>query len=193
MRPFSIFFCLVILTLRCTGQDQIFDLSKTRSLSFFGFTTKSKRTIEWSKELVLFVFLSPDCPLSRNYIPALNSIYKGYGDKLSIYGIIPGESYPSKEVKEFIDLFSISFPLLKDGKQKLTSYLGATTTPEVFLLKNDGALVYRGAIDDWAVALGKKKIKASKHYLEDAITHSLSNLPFFVKYVQPVGCRINEY
>ena len=161
------------------------------------YNTLQKKTtyIKWQakKTLHLFVFLSPDCPLCRNYAPIINKLEHDYKEEIEIYGIIPGASYPDSEVNEFIHTFSVKYPVLKDSKQQLKKQFNATTTPEVYLLDDAGIVIYRGAIDNWAIDLGKKRVQATEYYLAEAVKNKLNNIPVAIRYVQPVGCIINDY
>lgn len=156
---------------------------------------KDSAFITWNAEkaLHLFIFLSPDCPLCHNYAPLINQLYVQYNDQIQVYSIIPGRSYSDSLVRQFAETFSVHFPILKDSRQVLTKYFKASKTPEVFLLNNTGKVLYHGAIDDWAVALGKKRIKTTRHYLKDALENGLKGFPIATVYVPAVGCIINEY
>lgn len=156
---------------------------------------KDSAFIRWDAEkaLHLFIFLSPDCPLCHNYAPLINQLYSQYHQQIQVYSIIPGRSYADSLVQQFAETFSAHYPILKDSHQVLTKYFKASKTPEVFLLNNTGEILYQGAIDDWAVALGKKRIKTTKHYLKDAIENGLKGFPITTAYVPAVGCIINEY
>lgn len=173
----------------------LLDPAVISSTSLYNTAQKKPGFITWNtdKPLHLFVFLSPDCPLCRNYAPILNSLEIGYRNQVQVYGIIPGRSYPDSLINEFISTFSVQYPVLKDNGQQLKKYFNASTTPEVYLLDDTGALLYQGAIDNWAVALGKKRVKATEHYLLDAVKNSSDNIPVVIKYAQPVGCIINDY
>ncbi len=144
---------------------------------------------KWS----LLVFLSPECPLSKNYSIVLQKIATDFKNSLQIVGIIPGSTFKRKEVKQFADKYGIEFPLLIDKTMNSVTVVDATTTPEVVLMDSKANLIYRGAIDDWAVDLGKKKNKASIEYLRLAIEQSISGMPVRTKMVQPVGCLINNF
>ena len=146
-----------------------------------------------STALYLFIFLSPECPLSQNYTLVLNTLEKKFEKELNSYGIIPGRAYSEQEVKQFAGDYKLRFPVWIDIKKELSNYLQATVTPEVVLLNKKGELVYRGAIDDWVEKLGQKKVKARVHYLEDAIKAYLENKSVPVKKTPPVGCLINEF
>ena len=146
-----------------------------------------------TKPFTLFVFLSPECPLCQNYSGVLNNLYKQYTGHVQMYGIIPGKAYSSEEIKKFKQEYDIQFPLLIDYDKRLTAYLHAVVTPQVILLNNKCRLLYKGAIDDWAVSLGKQRVKTTQNFLHDALQQSLSNETVLVKRTKAVGCRINDY
>jgi peroxiredoxin len=146
-----------------------------------------------TKPFTLFIFLSPDCPLCRNYSGALDSLYSQYKNQVHVYGIIPGKAYSNEEVKQFVHEYDIQFPLLTDYDKKLTAYLHAVVTPQVILLDNKFQLVYKGAIDNWVQSLGKQRVKATQFFLSDALQQSISNQTVLVKRTKAVGCRINDY
>lgn len=179
------------------AQKERLPLSTTviTSIPLYNTLKKDSAFVQWqaAKPLHLFVFLSPDCPLCHNYAPVLNELQRTYKEQLQIHAIVPGRSYADSLVNQFVETFSLKYTILKDTRQQLTKYFKAAATPEVFLLNNSGNLLYRGAIDNWAVSLGKKRIKTTEYYLMDAVDKSLRHLPIATKYVAPVGCIINEY
>lgn len=140
----------------------------------------------------LFVFLAPECPLSRNYTLTLNKLYDKYAGKIQFAGIVPGSSYGATEVRKFVAEYAIRFPVYLDPEKSLVSLLGAGITPEAFLINGEN-LLYSGAIDNWAVSLGKQRQVVTEHYLEDAIQHYLQGQPLTVKHAQAVGCRIDTF
>jgi thiol-disulfide isomerase/thioredoxin len=146
-----------------------------------------------SKAFSVFIFLSPECPLSQNYLPLLNRLRETYSDDISFYGIIPGRAYAPETVKEFASTYRILFPVLIDSLKFLTSYMDATVTPEIIFLNNKNVLVYKGAVDDLLTGLGKRKIKAANEYLKNAIVQSLENKEVSIKRTKAVGCKINDY
>lgn len=195
MQNISIIVFFILLSSATVAQKVKWSEKETSLQSILLTDTKSDETItiEWKdKSLLILVFLSPDCPLSKNYAPLLNEYQAQYAEA-KVYGIIPGASYDDTSINELVALYSLQYPVLKDPKQELTSLLKATTTPEVFLFNEAGDLIYNGAIDDWAVSLGKKRSKAGRFYLQDAITNTLNSLPVPLTYMKPVGCLINEY
>jgi thiol-disulfide isomerase/thioredoxin len=141
---------------------------------------------------VLFIFLSPECPLCQNYTRVLNQLYREYGNRIAFYGIIPGKTYDAKTINGFAKKYSITYPLYIDRALKLSRYLRATATPEVILL-NKNELVYKGAIDDWFADIGKQRARATKNFLRDALSRELNGKTVAFKRTKAVGCYINDY
>src|SRR4029077_16728384 len=132
------------------------------------------------KKLIVFVFLSPDCPLCKNYSVALNDLQKNYGRAVQIVGIVPGKSYSSAEINDFIQKYKINFDIYIDSSRTISRTLHATVTPEVFLVRDKGIILYRGAIDNWIKELGMQRTKATEFYLHDAIGLALSDKPVII-------------
>lgn len=148
-----------------------------------GFNVKKKSN-------TVIVFLSPECPLCKNYIPLLNKLKDSYPG-LNIVGLIPGKSYSLRGLREFYQQYNIKFNLYIDYEKKAANALKANTTPEAFLIDTKGAIRYRGLIDNWAINLGVKRKIITNHYLEDAIK-DLANQSFQYKETVAVGCLIND-
>lgn len=145
------------------------------------------------KQLMLFVFMSPECPVCQNYTKILNSIQQQYNEQLQVYGIVPGMAYSVKDIVAFQKKYATRFNFFIDKKMELTKYLQATTTPQVILLNSTMQLMYSGAIDDWVTSVGKNRVQATQHFLTDAIEQSLHNIPVLIANTKAVGCKINDY
>ena len=145
-------------------------------------------------QLLLFVFISPECPLCQAYSPFLNALSLQYQQTVQTMGIIPGRSYTNADVQAFIKKYKTGFPLLIDKKKQLTNYLQASITPEVVLLNDQFELIYRGAVDNSVKQLGGvKNLHPTEKYLEDAINKYLQHTSIALKRVKAVGCRINDF
>lgn len=136
------------------------------------------------------VFLSPECPLSQNYTKTLNELSAKYKGQCQIIGIIPGTAYSSAEIAKFKKDYHIGFELRVDKKFEWTKRLGATTTPEAFLMTRD-SVIYAGLIDNWAASLGVQRTVITEHYLADAIDSALHHHSITTSRTLPVGCLIN--
>lgn len=153
----------------------------------------SLKEITASQNLLLFIFLSPECPLCKNYAPVLDSLQRRYNGSIRLIGIVPGKTYSTTVIKAYARKYKVHFPLLIDPEKKLTAYLHAAVTPEVILLTPQFELVYRGGIDNRVKQLGVKSWKATENYLSDALSQYLQHTAAAVKRTKPIGCRINDF
>ena len=190
-----LYFCFLCYCVR--GQTFTTPASLFSAISSYKLIdTKENKTVAVTlsnKPLTLFVFLSPECPVCQGYTKTLNHLQEKYQQQVNLYGIVPGSAYTIQDVAAFEKEYNISFKLFIDTKQKLTRYLKATVTPQVVLLNRKGVLIYTGAIDDWVVSLGKKRLHVTEHYVQDAIDQSLLAATVKIKETSAVGCRINDY
>lgn len=138
------------------------------------------------------VLLAPDCPLCKNYAPALRELQQQLPD-VKIYGIVPGKAYTAAMVQEYARQYAIPFPLLLDGGLAAAKALKGIATPEAFYFSPRGALVYRGLIDDRMAGLGKKRRVVTERYLESAIIRNKAGLAVTNSRTEPIGCLINDY
>ncbi len=144
------------------------------------------------KGILVIALLSPECPICKNYSTKLVAIKNKYLQEADFVGLIPG-SFEEDDVKDFQKNYMPSWRLLRDTSMQLTHYLGGRATPEVLVIDNkDGVLVYKGAIDDWMVSLGKTRSHVSNYYLDVALHNFINNKPS-IPFTKPIGCIINDF
>ncbi|MEP7251941.1 MAG: redoxin family protein [Ginsengibacter sp.] len=173
-------------------ESRAFSVDSIASFSLANVGGSAEHIDASSKSILVITFLSPECPVCKNYSGKLVEYKKKYADEVSFVGIIPG-SFEANDVKEFQKTYMPSWTLLRDTALQLTHYLHGEVTPEVLVIDNkDGVLIYKGAIDDWMVALGKTRNHISNHYLDMAINNFINNKPA-IPFTKPVGCLINDF
>ena len=151
----------------------------------FTFNEVEKHTVS------VITFFSPDCPLSENYTKNLNDLQTEYANQDVLFiSVVPGKFYSNQAIDSFRVLYRLQGMLLIDRDKILTDYLGATITPETFVLDSTAAVRYSGAIDNWAVDLGQKREVITKFYLHDAIEATLHDNAVVVTHADAVGCYI---
>jgi len=174
--------------------DSVFNIQEIASFQLYNNSIQKEiKLASLSTNYSLFIFLSPECPLCQNYSNVLNSLYKKFKATVNMYGIVPGNAYNQKDIAGFTSTYYIEFPLLTDANKKLSDYLKASITPEAILLDSNGKLIYKGAVDNLLEGLGKRRIKATSNYLEDAITAAINHQPVAIKRTKAIGCKINNY
>jgi len=137
------------------------------------------------------VFLSNECPISREYVPELNRLAAQFHDQpVRFYGVISDPSIRRAQAREFQQQFKIQFPVLFDAAGELAAQLKPTHVPEAFVLSPSGHVAYRGRIDDLYREIGKKRSPATTHEFADAIAALLDGRDVAVSQTTPVGCPV---
>jgi peroxiredoxin len=80
----------------------------------------------------------------------------------------------------------LNFPYIRDVAQDVAESFGASKTPEVFLLDQDGRLRYKGLIDDNADDAAAVGVS----YLRSAIDQLLKSEPVEPSSTEAMGCSI---
>jgi peroxiredoxin len=141
--------------------------------------------------LTVIYFLSPECPLCINYTLAMREMEQEFAsDSIKFYGVHSKEWFSANEVKEFAIKYELGFEMLRDSGNQLADALGATITPEVFVLNSDREVLYSGKIDNWVNDLGKKKLQVSEDYLKNALLAWREGKAIEPKRTEPKGCLI---
>ncbi len=140
----------------------------------------------------VFVFLGTECPISQSYLPELNRLANEWGrsdPQVELFGIWMDETVTrSVAMKQFESEYKVAFPVLHDSACLLARAFQPTRIPEAFVLDADGRLVYRGAIDNAWEDIGRRRPRAEKTYLADAVRATIDGEPVHTAQTKAVGC-----
>jgi peroxiredoxin len=101
------------------------------------------------KNGTVVIFIATKCPVSNAYNDRMEKVFEDYKAKgINVIGINANNTEPATEVKSHAAEKGLKFTILKDDGNKIADRLGATKTPEVYLLDAKGKLAYHGRIDD---------------------------------------------
>src|SRR5438874_4561787 len=107
------------------------------------------------KNGAVIIFIATKCPVSNAYNDRMEKLAEDYKAKgVNVIGINSNNTEPSAEVKSHAAEKGLKFTILKDDGNKIADRLGATKTPEVYLLDAKGKLAYHGRIDNSQKAEG---------------------------------------
>ena len=150
------------------------------------------KAIELKGEYLVFIFMSPECPLSENYSKTINELSIDYAAiNVRFYIVFPGIFYPRPQIEVFIKKYHLPTEMvIYDPDHLFKEYFSATITPEAFLTDVTGTILYQGAIDNWAITLGKQRQVITEHYVVDAIESAVKNEKIKTKKTRAVGCII---
>ena len=187
----KIFFLLLLIEGECAsaqnGFEKMFSTIRLTTIDqkIFSFDEIKKNTA------CVFIFMLPDCPACESYSLTLNQLqdkFKSYG--IHFYGVFPGYFNTIAEMKAFRIRYRINFLLMTDPENQLVKSIGAKIAPEAFVVNNAGKIIYRGRIDDWMYAVGKKKPMVTTHELQDALNAVVQHQPIKNPQTKAIGCII---
>jgi len=144
--------------------------------------------------LTVLLFYSSECPISNAYSPTLDSLFGAFPAKtVKWVGICVDPDLSDADVKAHARDFNLKFPVVRDRHGAFARKIGATMTPEAFVIDAKGHVRYHGRIDDQFAKRGVRNANPSGNELKDAITALLKGDPVKAAHVAAVGCPIPEF
>ncbi|MCR9202478.1 MAG: redoxin domain-containing protein [Planctomycetaceae bacterium] len=123
-----------------------------------------------SQVATVYVTLSPECPISRGYVPTLNRLYEQFREwNVPLVGLIPAVPAADTDVDQFRADFAIRFPLTIDRTGRLCDQLRMTHMPQAVLVTGNGNILYSGRIDDRYVRIAAAPREVREHSLQNAV------------------------
>ncbi len=131
--------------------------------------------------------------LSPRHMPRrLGELARDFGKRgVAFFGVDANEQDGPVAIGRFAERHGLPFPILKDVGNGLADRIGAERTPEVFVLDESRAVVYRGRIDD-QYAIGIHRPSSTRHDLVNAFDAVLAGRPVATPRTDAVGCRIGR-
>lgn len=139
-----------------------------------------------------YFFVSHDCPISNYYSQEIRRICEEYGAKgLRCSLVYVDPTLTDEAVRKHSDEYAHgAYAKIVDRKHELVERFHATVTPQVVLVRPDASVAYSGRIDNFYVALGKKRRVVTEHDLRDALDSVTAGKPVAKASANPVGCFI---
>src|SRR5215510_3496333 len=140
------------------------------------------------KNGTVLIFIATKCPVSNGYNERMEKLAQDYKAKgVNVIGINSNSTEPATEVKAHAAEKHLTFTILKDDGNKIADRLGATRTPEAYLLDASGKLVYHGRIDN------SQKIEAiTSNDLREALDALITGKPIQKTTGAAFGCTIKR-
>jgi peroxiredoxin len=145
-----------------------------------------------SQKLVVLTFLGTECPLAQIYADQLSKLYSLYRPKAVLFlGIDSNRQDDVVKIANWSRLHRIGFPILKDLHNRLADRLGASRTPETFVLDGDRVIRYHGRIDN-RFGIGRYRVRGSHLYLQAAMDDLLAGRAITNVETDAIGCLIGR-
>ena len=140
------------------------------------------------KNGAVVIFVATKCPVSNAYNDRMEKLAQDYKAKgISVIGINSNVSELAAEIKSHATDNKLTFAILKDNGNRIADRLGATRTPEVYVLDGSMKLVYHGRIDN------SQKVEAiTSNDVRDALDEILAGKPVTKTGGAAFGCTIKR-
>ncbi len=97
----------------------------------------------------LLMFISVQCPVSNAYNERMAELARDYTARgFNVIGVNANRTEPADAVARHAQEHGLTFTILKDPENRVADYLGASFTPETYLLDANWVLRYHGRIDN---------------------------------------------
>jgi peroxiredoxin len=141
-----------------------------------------------SSKAIVLMFIATQCPVSNAYNERIVQLYKDYTSQgVAFIGINSNKQEGTEEIKEHAQEHGFLFPILKDMNNTIADKLGASVTPEIFVLNTKFEILYHGRIDD-----SRKKAKVNSKDLRTALDAILTGKPVEITETKAFGCSIKR-
>jgi peroxiredoxin len=140
------------------------------------------------KNGAVIIFVATKCPVSNAYNDRMEKLAQDYKAKgINVIGINSNNTEPAMEVKSHAGEKHLTFTILKDDGNKIADRLGATRTPEAYVMDASGKLVYHGRSDN-----SQNTANITANDLRDALDEMLAGKPISKTGGAAFGCTIKR-
>ena len=141
---------------------------------------------------VLF-FVMHDCPIANGYAPEISRIAEEYGARgVRAFVVYAEDDLSGADAGKHAREYAYRCPALLDSQGTLLRAAGATVSPEAAVFSGKGALLYRGRIDDRAIAPGKHRAEPHERDLRAALDAILAGKPVRERFTRAIGCYLPQ-
>lgn len=163
------------------------DKAEDFTLKNYDGTNYTLSELKDSKATVL-MFWSCTCPNVQPYNDRIGEFIREYQQKgITFLAINANNTETVEQVTEHAKTNNYPFPVLKDVNNVVADKIGATRTPEIFVLSSERTILYHGRISD-----NKVKEQETSLDLKNALDEILAGKEVTVKTTKSFGCSIKR-
>lgn len=150
---------------------------------------KEHKLSDLKGKIVVLDFVSKNCPWSKGHDSDMNALAKKYSEKGVVFlGINPNHNESVDAIAKYAEQASVPYPILKDEENAYANKVGATRTPEIYLVGKDGTLKYHGAFDNRK----SPEQTGDTNYVAKALDSLLEGKPIETAQKNAWGCGIQR-
>src|SRR3989441_4622086 len=140
------------------------------------------------KNGAVIIFVATKCPVSNAYNDRMEKLAQDYKARgVNVIGINSNNTEPAADVKSHAAEKHLTFAILKDDGNKIADRLGATRTPEAYVIDASSKLVYHGRIDN-----AQNTANITSNDLREALDEMLSGKQVSKTGGAAFGCTIKR-
>ena len=142
----------------------------------------------------VWIFARTDCPISNRYAPAMEALYRKYSGEHIQFLLVYSEPGATKlSIEKHRAEYRLTIPYEIDSKHERVRRAGIRATPEAAVFGRNGALVYRGRIDDREAILGTtRRSNVRKNDLDEVLNLVATGKPPNFRTTRAIGCAIER-
>jgi hypothetical protein len=139
----------------------------------------------------VLIFITTDCPIANRMGPEIKRITDEFSPKgATFYFVYVDPTIGREETLRHFDSRNFSGFAVLDARHDWVRALRAAKTPEAMVLDPQGALLYRGRIDNTYEDHNRRRVRATRRDLRDAIAAVLGGRRTPLEETLVVGCDI---
>jgi thiol-disulfide isomerase/thioredoxin len=157
-----------------------------------GGTTAASPRIDWSAhKFTVVLFILHDCPICNSYAPEFGRIATEYRDRgFGFVAAYAETEFSQSDAQKHARDYHLDFSIVVDSNYDLVTKFAVKVAPEAVVCDSEGAVLYRGRIDDLYADVGQRRSAVSEHTLRDALSAIAGGGKPSQKDVPGVGCPV---
>jgi hypothetical protein len=141
----------------------------------------------------VLLFVRTDCPITNRYAPELKRIAEEFArERVEFWLIYPDPAETQRAIEHHVAEYHFPGTPMRDPQHLLVKRALATVAPEAAVFDAAGKLRYHGRIDDRWVDIGKARLAAHTHDLENAIAALVAGKPVSEPETRAIGCSLAD-
>ena len=141
----------------------------------------------------VLVFYSTECPIANAVHPTLGTLYVAFPPpRVKWIAACVDPDATEAELAEHAEEYGLKAAVAIDPGGRIARRVGATVTPEAFVIDDAGRVRYQGRIDDQFAGRGVRNANPGDPPLKVALQAVLAGGPVASPYEKPVGCPLPE-
>ena len=144
------------------------------------------------KRATVLIFVGVSCPITNQYAPEIAAMAAKRGSGVQFVRVYSGAGASAETARKHAAAYGLTaLPAIIDADGSLARGLGATVTPEAFVLDAGRTVRYAGRIDDRFADRGVSRTSgAASHDLAAAVNSLLAGRAIAVARTRAIGCAI---